>query len=164
MTPSIGLTWVWAPLAELREIRRGERTSSLTASAAWRASLSTGSLVSLKHRHFCHFQMHSELYYNTNHYCLVPVCAVGNIYWTDQGFDVIEVARLNGSFRYVVISQGLDKPRAITVHPEKGWDLSNTDFLSFILHFCSMNEAALSSWGVVCAGICFGQSGDSIHA
>ena len=50
--------------------------------------------------------------------CLPP--SSGNIYCTDQGFDVIEVARLNGSFRYVVISQGLDKPRAITVHPEKG--------------------------------------------
>ncbi len=34
---------------------------------------------------------------------------------------MIEVARLNGSFRYVVISQGLDKPRAISVHPAKGW-------------------------------------------
>lgn len=50
----------------------------------------------------------------------IPSFFKGNIYWTDQGFDVIEVARLNGSFRYVVISQGLDKPRAITVHPVKG--------------------------------------------
>ncbi|NXD02557.1 LRP1B protein, partial [Certhia brachydactyla] len=45
----------------------------------------------------------------------------GNIYWTDHGFNLIEVSRLNGSFRYVVISQGLDQPRSIAVHPEKGY-------------------------------------------
>ncbi|GCC39706.1 hypothetical protein chiPu_0023710 [Chiloscyllium punctatum] len=44
----------------------------------------------------------------------------GNIYWSDYGFNIIEVARFNGSFRYVVISQGLDQPRAIAVHPEEG--------------------------------------------
>lgn len=45
----------------------------------------------------------------------------GNLYWTDHGFNLIEVARLSGLFRAVVISEGLDQPKAIAVHPMKGY-------------------------------------------
>lgn len=43
-----------------------------------------------------------------------------NIYWTDTGTDRIEVARLNGTSRKVLISEALDEPRAITVDPVEG--------------------------------------------
>ena len=43
-----------------------------------------------------------------------------NIYWTDQGRDVIEVARLDGSHRFVVVHENLDKPRNIAVDPVNG--------------------------------------------
>ncbi|KAI4806135.1 hypothetical protein KUCAC02_010715 [Chaenocephalus aceratus] len=45
----------------------------------------------------------------------------GNLYWTDHGFNLIEISRLNGAYRSVVISEGLDQPRAIAVHPQKGY-------------------------------------------
>lgn len=45
----------------------------------------------------------------------------GNIYWTDHGFNLIEIARLNGWYRSAVISQELDQPRAIAVHPVRGY-------------------------------------------
>ncbi len=45
---------------------------------------------------------------------------VGNIYWTDQQYDVIEVARTDGQYRYVLIADNLDKPRAIVVYPQEG--------------------------------------------
>ena len=44
----------------------------------------------------------------------------GNLYWTDHGFNLIEISRLNGAYRSVVISEGLDQPRGIAVHPQKG--------------------------------------------
>ena len=44
----------------------------------------------------------------------------GNIYWTDHGLNLIEVARLSGLYRSVVIAEGLDQPKAIAVHPVKG--------------------------------------------
>ena len=43
-----------------------------------------------------------------------------NIFWTDTGTDRIEVARLNGTSRRVIISDDLDEPRAIVVDPING--------------------------------------------
>lgn len=49
------------------------------------------------------------------------LCLTGNLYWTDHGFNLIEISRLSGAYRSVVISEGLDQPRAIAVHPQKGF-------------------------------------------
>ncbi|XP_063374859.1 low-density lipoprotein receptor-related protein 4 [Cydia amplana] len=43
-----------------------------------------------------------------------------NIYWTDNEYKVIEVARLDGSCRKVLIN-GLTEPRAIALFPAKGY-------------------------------------------
>jgi low density lipoprotein receptor-related protein 5/6 len=43
-----------------------------------------------------------------------------NVYWTDTGMDRIEVARLNGSSRLVIVSSGLLEPRDIIVDPMRG--------------------------------------------
>ena len=48
-----------------------------------------------------------------------------NVFWTDTGTDRIEVARLNGSSRRVIISDELDEPRAIAVDPMNGYDTSH---------------------------------------
>ena len=46
--------------------------------------------------------------------------ATNKIYWTDAGNDRIEVANLDGTMRTVLIWEGLDKPRDITVDPVSG--------------------------------------------
>lgn len=43
-----------------------------------------------------------------------------NMYWTDTGRNTIEVARLDGSCRKVLVNNSLDEPRAIAVFPSKG--------------------------------------------
>ncbi|KAG8200378.1 hypothetical protein JTE90_028559 [Oedothorax gibbosus] len=44
----------------------------------------------------------------------------GNIYWIDGSFGCIEVAHLNGSNRYVVVSGKMSKPKNLVVHPYLG--------------------------------------------
>jgi hypothetical protein len=43
-----------------------------------------------------------------------------NIYWTDAASKVLEVARLDGSSRKIIIQDGLDEPRALAIFPRKG--------------------------------------------
>ncbi|KAG5836217.1 hypothetical protein ANANG_G00252240 [Anguilla anguilla] len=43
-----------------------------------------------------------------------------NIYWTDSGRDVIEVAQMNGQHRKTLISGMIDEPYAIVVDPQRG--------------------------------------------
>lgn len=45
----------------------------------------------------------------------------GNIYWLDPYYDIIEVARLNGTNRYVIVSGDMDKANGIVINPLKGY-------------------------------------------
>ncbi|CAH1393043.1 unnamed protein product [Nezara viridula] len=44
----------------------------------------------------------------------------GNIYWADPKLNVIEVAKLNGSHRYVVVHSGLETVHSLAVDPVAG--------------------------------------------
>lgn len=43
-----------------------------------------------------------------------------NLFWTDTGRKVLEVAKLDGTCRKVIFDKGLDEPRAVAVFPAKG--------------------------------------------
>lgn len=44
----------------------------------------------------------------------------GNLYWTDSGRDVIEVAQLSGQHSKTLIYGMIDEPYAIVVNPQRG--------------------------------------------
>lgn len=43
-----------------------------------------------------------------------------NIYWADTGTNRIEVARLDGQYRQVLVCKDLDNPRSLALDPAKG--------------------------------------------
>ncbi|KAL0151236.1 hypothetical protein M9458_053427, partial [Cirrhinus mrigala] len=45
----------------------------------------------------------------------------GNLYWCDKGRDTIEVSKLNGAYRTVLVNSGLREPRAIAVDVRNGY-------------------------------------------
>ena len=44
-----------------------------------------------------------------------------NLYWCDKGTDTIEVSRLDGGSRKILLREGLQEPRAIVVDPHHGY-------------------------------------------
>lgn len=44
----------------------------------------------------------------------------GNLYWCDKGRDTIEVSKLNGAYRTVLVNSGLKEPRALAVDVRYG--------------------------------------------
>lgn len=46
----------------------------------------------------------------------------GNLYWCDKGRDTIEVSKLNGAYRTVLVNTGLREPRAVAVDVRYGWE------------------------------------------
>lgn len=48
----------------------------------------------------------------------------GNLYWTDSGRDVIEVAQMTGQHCKTLISGMIDEPYAIVVDPQRGYEKS----------------------------------------
>lgn len=44
----------------------------------------------------------------------------GNLYWCDKGRDTIEVSKLNGAYRTVLVNSGLREPRALAVDVRYG--------------------------------------------
>jgi len=45
----------------------------------------------------------------------------GNMYWANPKDSMIEVAHVNGSSHYVLITDDLDKPMSLAVDPAKGY-------------------------------------------
>lgn len=59
-----------------------------------------------------------------------------NLYWCDKGSDTIEVSKLDGKYRKILISKDLEEPRAITLDPF-GRYLYWSDWVILLLNYKS---------------------------
>ena len=44
-----------------------------------------------------------------------------NIYWTDYHRNTIEMARVNGSSRLIIVYKNLYEPKSLVLDPAQGW-------------------------------------------
>lgn len=69
------------------------------------------------------------------------------LFWVDAGHKKIEVARADGRHRKALISQGLDKPRAIVLNPKHGSvSMAPMLRLSSSLSFLSLLVGRMMYW------------------
>ena len=78
------------------------------------------------------------------------VCA-GNLYWADAGTKTIEVSRLDGSSRYVLIHDDLERPTDIAVDPSAGYTTTRLVFLTstYMYKYMYMYFASFSLFRVI---------------
>ena len=69
-----------------------------------------------------------------------------NIYWADSGTRRIEMARLDGSARKVLVWNNIEDPRSIALDPPKGYVLLSSYMLSFIVVFDQMIYGCHPTW------------------
>lgn len=56
----------------------------------------------------------------TSPYGLAVDWLANNIYWTDYGRRILQVARIDGSCRKTIINTDLFEPRSVAVFPKRG--------------------------------------------
>ena len=47
--------------------------------------------------------------------------ASNNLYWIESTYQIIEMARMNGSYRYVLVSSNISKPTSLAIDPNEAW-------------------------------------------
>ena len=55
-----------------------------------------------------------------------------NLYWTDTGYNTIEVASADGLMRKILVEKDLDEPRSIALDPRNGYMFQRHS----LNHFC----------------------------